>query len=212
MKRVMDFLAPALLFLVPLVWASDRLVHPGPWLGFFAYAAILLSQPHLDPGEMATATGRDRLSALGIYAAVFVPQLVSILQYAFRATWSPPPLGWQVLLGVGLAVSGLAFRIWAIRTLGRFFTAVVMVQEGQKVIQTGPYRLLRHPSYTGAFIVAVAVPIALGSWLGVVLSCLLVIPSYLHRIKAEEAALVADLGDEYRQYMRRTSRLIPYVF
>jgi protein-S-isoprenylcysteine O-methyltransferase Ste14 len=80
------------------------------------------------------------------------------------------------------------------------------------VVQSGPYRYIRHPSYTGALITLAGLGLALGNWLGLLalLGCMTI--AYGYRIKVEEAALVAALGEPYRLYMARTRRLVPFLF
>jgi protein-S-isoprenylcysteine O-methyltransferase Ste14 len=115
-------------------------------------------------------------------------------------------------LGIGLMLSGLAFRFYAMSLLGRFFTYDVAVHASQTVIETGPYRYIRHPSYTGALITLVGLGLALGNWAGLLalLTCMGI--AYGYRMSVEEAALAAALGEPYKHYMRRTRRLIPFVY
>jgi len=115
-------------------------------------------------------------------------------------------------VGITLMLAGLAFRFYAMWVLGRFFTYDVAVQPGQTVVEVGPYRYIRHPSYTGALITLVGLGLALGNWaaLFTILACMGI--AYAYRITVEEAALVAALGEPYKQYMRRTQRLVPFLF
>jgi protein-S-isoprenylcysteine O-methyltransferase len=116
------------------------------------------------------------------------------------------------LLGLVLMLAGVAFRWHAMSVLGRFFTVNVAIQEGHTLVQTGPYRYVRHPSYTGALITEVGVGLALGNWASLLVLLLCMGIAYSYRISIEEKALLAALGDAYRDYMRRTARLIPFLF
>jgi protein-S-isoprenylcysteine O-methyltransferase Ste14 len=124
-----------------------------------------------------------------------------------------PTLGpWAAWLGAALALAGAALRVWSVAVLGRYFTYVVRVSSDQKVVETGPYRLVRHPSYSGAMLMAAGIGLALRHvWplLIIVGSSLL---AYLIRIWVEERALAQGIGEPYRDYMRRTRRLIPYLW
>jgi protein-S-isoprenylcysteine O-methyltransferase Ste14 len=113
-------------------------------------------------------------------------------------------------LGLALGVAGVAFRWYAINTLGRFFTMRVTTSADQTVVDTGPNRLIRHPSYTGALMTVFGVLLCSTNWLSS-LCFLIAWPGFAYRIRTEERALISALGDPYREYMRRTKRLVPYV-
>jgi len=115
-------------------------------------------------------------------------------------------------VGIGLMFSGIALRLYSVSLLGRYFTFEVAVHTDQPVIEAGPYRYIRHPSYTGALITIIGFGLALGNWAGLIalVGCLAV--AYAYRIPIEESALVAVLGEPYKKYIGRTRRLIPYIF
>jgi protein-S-isoprenylcysteine O-methyltransferase Ste14 len=115
-------------------------------------------------------------------------------------------------IGITLMLAGMVFRFYAMSVLGRFFTYDVAVHAGQTVIEVGPYRYIRHPSYTGALITLVGLGLALGNWAGLLALLVCMGAAYAYRISIEEAALVAALGEPYKQYMRRTRRLVPFLF
>ncbi len=119
---------------------------------------------------------------------------------------------WAVGVGLGVLVSGVAFRVWAILTLGRFFTYRVTIQEGHHVVERGPYRIVRHPGYTGADLACLGLGIALSNWLSIALLVLLPLASNVIRIRVEERQLLDALGDEYRRYAERHARLVPLVW
>jgi len=114
--------------------------------------------------------------------------------------------------GITLMLAGLAFRFYAMWVLGRFFTYDVAVHAGQTIVEAGPYRYIRHPSYTGALITLVGLGLALGNWAAVLAILACMGAAYAYRISVEESALVAALGEPYKQYMRRTRRLVPFLF
>jgi protein-S-isoprenylcysteine O-methyltransferase Ste14 len=114
--------------------------------------------------------------------------------------------------GISLMLAGMAFRFYAMSVLGRFFTYDVAVHVGQTVVEAGPYRYIRHPSYSGGLITLAGFGLALGNWAGLLALLACTGAGYSYRIFVEEAAMVAALGEPYREYMRRTRRLIPFVF
>jgi protein-S-isoprenylcysteine O-methyltransferase Ste14 len=96
--------------------------------------------------------------------------------------------------------------------LGKYFTFDVAVHNNHTLIQEGPYRYIRHPSYSGALLSLVGFGLALGNWAGLALFLFCMGIAYSYRIPIEEAALAAGLGEPYRQYVSRTRRLIPFLF
>jgi len=113
-------------------------------------------------------------------------------------------------LGIVLALAGIALRWYAVLVLGRFFTTRIMTTPDQPVVQKGPYRLVRHPSYSGLLLTALGLLLCSTNWLS--LACFVIaVPGFAYRIRVEEGALTAALGDAYRVYMRHTKRLVPFV-
>ncbi|WP_306052207.1 methyltransferase family protein [Natronococcus wangiae] len=112
--------------------------------------------------------------------------------------------------GLGTILLGVAVRQYAVRTLGDGFSLEVTVDEDDEVIDSGPYRWIRHPSYTGALFSLVGVGIAVGNWLSIVVVTLAGLAGYGYRIRVEERALRDTLGDAYVEYASRTPyRLVP---
>ena len=118
------------------------------------------------------------------------------------------PWAW-LLIGVLVMCGGAVFRYWAIITLGRFFRFEVMVQDEHRVVTGGPYRFVRHPSYTGVLLIQLGLGIALGNFLSIAICMCVPVLGFLPRIQHEEAALEEGLGTEYRAYAAGTKRLIP---
>ncbi len=119
---------------------------------------------------------------------------------------------WPVIAGLVLMWAGLAFRAWAVFTLGRFFQLTVIVQEDHRVIERGPYRWLRHPSYLGLIVAFTGMGLAMGDWASAAILLLGTLTAFLIRIEVEERALLQELGSEYAAYTQRTARLLPGLF
>ena len=137
---------------------------------------------------------------------------------AFWATFRLPRFAmgpeWKVLFFLGIAVwlAGILFRFYSMRVLGRFFTYDVAISQGQHVVEIGPYRVVRHPSYLGGLIASLGLGMTMTNWAALLLPLCCSLIGYGYRIPIEERALVQGLGEEYRRYMKRTWRLVPYVF
>jgi protein-S-isoprenylcysteine O-methyltransferase Ste14 len=131
-----------------------------------------------------------------------------------RAVPAPTVTGASVFVfwfGIALVYTGLAFRLYAIAVLGRYFTPSVMVVADQPVVEDGPYKLIRHPAYTGLLIMFLGFGLSSTNWLSLLalMGCTLLGLSY--RIHVEERVPQEHLGPRYQEYMRRTKRLIPFV-
>jgi protein-S-isoprenylcysteine O-methyltransferase Ste14 len=119
---------------------------------------------------------------------------------------------WFYYVGILLMVTGILVRQWAIIVLGHFFTVTVGVQKGHKVVDNGPYRLVRHPSYLGLLLILAGTGFAVCSWGGVLVLMVMNGLAIGYRINVEEKVLVSELGDDYVRYMKNTKRLIPFVY
>jgi len=121
---------------------------------------------------------------------------------------------WGILFDAGIVVclSGILLRLYSIRTLGRSFTYDVAISPGQQVVERGPYRWLRHPSYLGSLLVELGFGMSLTNWVALFVPAIWLGTAYAYRIGIEEKALLDGLGAPYHEYMQRTWRLIPFVF
>lgn len=114
--------------------------------------------------------------------------------------------------GVVLFALGLLVRWWAIVTLGRFFTVDVQIARDHELVERGPFRFVRHPSYAGLLLAFVGFGLSLGNWAALLVLLMPIFVAFLRRMTVEEEALSEALGERYRAYMRRTKRLIPGVY
>ena len=114
--------------------------------------------------------------------------------------------------GVVLFVAGLILRWWAIITLGRFFTVDVTIEKDHELVERGPFRMVRHPSYTGVLLAFVGFGLSLRNWAALLVILLPIGAAFIHRMNVEEDALSRALGERYADYMKRTKRLVPFVY
>lgn len=124
----------------------------------------------------------------------------------------PGSAWWPLAVGLTLMWMGILFRAWAVFTLGAYFKLMVVVQSDHKVIDHGPYRWLRHPSYLGALIALVGFGVVGGSWASTLVMLIGALTAFVVRIRVEERVLLGALGEEYAAYARRTARLIPGLY
>jgi protein-S-isoprenylcysteine O-methyltransferase len=155
-----------------------------------------------------TRVRRDRGSTALIILTVWI-SLGIALAFGYGGVGQLPD--WVFYPGIILMLLGITIRQWAIAVLGRFFSLNVRVVEDHRVIDKGPYRLVRHPSYTGVLITFIGLSLAVQS-LGALLVLLVVFTiSFGYRMHVEEKTLLSELGDNYATYMKRTKRIVPYV-
>ena len=119
---------------------------------------------------------------------------------------------WVWPIGIAIVWAGIALRLWAVSTLGSQFSRVVGVEAGAHVEQRGPYRYVRHPSYSAVLLVFGGVGLAQANLLSVVGAVVCILVGYVARIRVEEDVLEAAFGDEYRNYASTRARLIPRVW
>ena len=176
--------------------------------GIVVLAALLSDEvvPRLVGARGLSSTGRDRGSFLLIYSASLAGLVAGLLLRYLNVGIVP---FWVQVLALVLIVAGAALREWAIAVLGRFFSRTVSIEQGHRLITSGPFRWIRHPAYTGMLITDASVILGLGTWVGALVMLLLLLPAALYRIRVEERALLDTFGDEYRAYMQRTALLFP---
>ncbi|MGO9475163.1 MAG: methyltransferase family protein [Rhodomicrobium sp.] len=174
---------------------------------FALAAASLFTAGNLSPGEREDRSNRWVLPAFGIIGllSAYLPAYTDRIGFW---TIGGDSIRW---LGVFLFAAGGVLRIWPVFILGRRFSGLVAIQPGHKLVTTGLYGLIRHPSYLGLLINALGWALAFRSGVGVALTALL-IPPLLARIRAEEALLRSQFGSEYEAYSCRTWRLVPWLF
>jgi protein-S-isoprenylcysteine O-methyltransferase Ste14 len=124
----------------------------------------------------------------------------------------PGGLVWPLVTGMVLIVAGIGLRAWSIATLGRFFQYWIKVQPGHRVVTGGPYRYVRHPSYTGIALVLAGIALACDDVWALLAVAVLGGAGLAVRIRAEERQLSQALGAEYEDFAASHKRLVPGVW
>lgn len=141
--------------------------------------------------------------------------IIVCIWLSIRTQWRWPQAvlpPWSVPIGVAVFIGGMVLRWYSIIHLGRFFTVDVAIAADHQLVDTGPYKFVRHPSYTGALLAFIGFAMVLRNWASVLVISLPICLAFLYRITVEERALVQALGERYRAYIKRTKRLIPLVY
>lgn len=198
---------------VILPTAGNVRVLSGPSLWILFAFGILASalQPGYNPFTIGARAG-DRGTGSQIIWSVYVVQLTAVLECVYLRY--PQSVGWDWVAMAALVamVLGLALRTWAVLTLGAFFTMHLSIHEEHSVVQTGPYRICRHPSYLGAFVMYVASAVFLHAWIAALAGLVILPLAFLRRIRWEEALLKDALGAPYELYCTRVKRFLPGIW
>ena len=187
------------------VW-PPALALPQLWMLATVSALANVFQPAYSLFERAR-TPYDRHTAAQIVWTVYLTQVAALIELVLRHRTSLPldVLTWIAFVAM---LAGLALRTWSVLLLGRFFTWNIEVQPGQGIVRSGPYRLIRHPSYTGALVTFVASCVLLRSWIAAVLAVVALTLAFWRRIRYEEELLRAAFP-EYAEYATHTGMLLP---
>jgi protein-S-isoprenylcysteine O-methyltransferase len=158
----------------------------------------------------AKVVSKDANSLRILWVVIGLSIWFSIRAHSIWPDAALPP--WCVTVSVALFGGGILLRWYSIIHLGRFFTVDVAIAADHQLIDTGPYRFVRHPSYTGALLAFAGFGLAMRNWASLLMVSLPIFLAFLYRINVEERALALALGDRYRVYLKRTKRLIPFVY
>ncbi len=189
--------------------------HPGANAVFWALFGVFAL------GEYATRfrSRRNRRGSpterwtLAVVSASALGGTVAAIELAKWGGGSIGAAAWPLFfLGIVLMVAGIVIRQWSILTLGRFFTIDVRVAPDQTVVDRGPYRWVRHPSYTGLILFFAGFGLALGNWGSLIVLAVVPTAGLVVRIRSEERALLTSLGDDYRRYAAGRRRLLPGIW
>ena len=160
----------------------------------------------------ASALPRDRGSRTVLWCVIGAGIAAGTAVRAVSAASIRMPETGLLGLSLLLLVGGLAIRWAAILTLGRFFSTSVAIQQDHRLVRTGLFRLVRHPSYSGLLVLYLGFGLSFGNWLSLAVIVIPFLAALLYRIQVEETSLVEALGQDYVDYRKSTKRLLPGIF
>lgn len=155
------------------------------------------------------ATVYDNMSIYGVMAANIISCSLVLLGAQHLQIKLPSAVA---TAGIILLYCGITLRVYSVWTLRKFFTVSVEIKSGHEIIRKGPYKYVRHPSYSGSILSLIGMQIGLRSPVGLAVSLVLAFFAYTYRIYVEEAAMTDSFGTEYENYKKITKRIIPFVF
>jgi protein-S-isoprenylcysteine O-methyltransferase Ste14 len=174
---------------------------------------IALNDRQLLESRLRFGPQAEKTSTQKVITAIGVPVYVAavvIMVLDHRFGWSPAVPPYVSIFGDALAVLCVLLYVFVVRE-NRYAAAAVDVVAGQTVITTGPYAIVRHPMYTAAILFFIGMPLALGSWWGLLFVPVFV-AGFAWRLLDEERFLRENLRG-YTEYTRQVRyRLLPYVW
>jgi protein-S-isoprenylcysteine O-methyltransferase Ste14 len=137
-----------------------------------------------------------------------------LLSFSIGATRVGRIYHWNTFFTIGaiLIIVGLIIRIISILTLKEHFTYTVTKIENHELIETGLYKIVRHPGYLGQLIIFLGIAVSLSNWISIIFMITSVSIGYVYRIKTEEKFMIEQMGNKYIDYQKRTKRLIPLIY
>ncbi len=195
--------------LVPLTQQSATTIF---WVSYCAWIAM---EVWIFSRDRRAASGqkRDRGSFFFIVLSISIG-----MTFAFMAPhlWPWAKMNLPALPRFWTAITmiwgGIFLRIWAVLTLGRHFRTSVRILDDHKLVTHGPYRFLRHPSYTGGLITVAGIGLALANWISLAAAFGGIFIGYSVRILVEEKALREHFGEAFEAHRKRTWAVIPFVW
>jgi protein-S-isoprenylcysteine O-methyltransferase len=212
LKRfILGIFASFIIVILPTVGNPAILTYPQLWIvvGVGFLGSIL--QP-VYKMTVDLKNNYDRGSEAQIIWSVYISQLAVICEATYYRY--PASIEWNLLTSIALCVIiiGLLIRTWSVQTLGKYFTMHLAVQQNQQVIKSGPYKYVRHPSYLGAFLMYVGIPIFLHAWFSLFFTVIILSIAWGRRICYEEKMLIDTFGEEYESYCHSVKRVIPGIW
>jgi protein-S-isoprenylcysteine O-methyltransferase Ste14 len=193
---------------LPFTWPWS-LLYWSVYAWVFLPEMLLLRRTPRGANAPAEDAGSLRVLTVAFGLAMFSAFLIAS---RVRDTRLPGPPSLWLLLGLVVMVAGSLLRRHCFRVLGAFFTGTVTIQKDHRVIDSGAYRFVRHPSYTAALLIVLGVALSLGNWLGVVVSFAFAFAGYAYRAQVEERALLQALGEPYARFMAARKRFFPLLY
>jgi protein-S-isoprenylcysteine O-methyltransferase Ste14 len=188
-----------------------RILLPTLILAFAAHRGYYVKN-HSRPGE-ATLKARQEGAVSKISALLGMLGFVSVVVYSINShwlAWAELPLPtWIRWAGIGAALLGFALLQWAQAALGNNWSDMPRMMKEQRLVTSGPYRAIRHPIYTAFILILGSTLLISANWLVGLCWAGMTILEVVSRIRFEEPLMIEYFGDQYREYMKKTGRLVP---
>ncbi len=178
-----------------------------PWLCFVLVWIVAA-------GNVKRAVKREPIRSMLVHrslTALAFTLLVLPVRWGPLGTHLVPQTAAAGIAGLVLTSASLAFAIWTRLILGRNWSAAATIKEDHRLIRRGPYRLVRHPIYTGILLAVVGTAIGIGELRGFI-AAPIALSAFWRKSRVEEQFMIAQFGEEYVEYRRETKALFPGLF
>ncbi|MEM8523635.1 MAG: isoprenylcysteine carboxylmethyltransferase family protein [Bacteroidota bacterium] len=212
-KLIVTTVFCALVYFLPLVGKPTSYTHPSFLTVVFFFFLLFLTQPTFKAADISEKSSTDKFSMLFITVALIIILSGSVIDWAYFNSESPTTneKAYQSV-GLFLLVTGSTIRIWAISHLGKYFANTVSFNSEHQLVKSGPYKIIRHPSYLGAYLAIIGSAFFLNSTVFASIAIVMMFFVYQYRIKVEEQGLIGIFQNEYLQYMKQSKRMIPFIY
>lgn len=207
-KLIQGLFVSSCIIILPVLGNISILYAPHLWILVLIGVFASIFQPQYNVVKDKSKT-RDKGTEIQIIWSIYITQLFAVLEAAYLRF--PDSVKWNMVTTISLIIMilGLVLRTWAIYTLGIYFTMYLSIRKEHRIIRTGPYKYLRHPSYLGAFFTYLGTPIFLHTWFALIAAAIVLPIAWLRRIHYEEKLLIEEFGEEYKSYCKSVKRVIP---
>ena len=211
-KLISSVFITGLMYYLPL-WNHSNLISSYKLLFPVICSLWLLNkQRELDWQAIKKNASTDQYSTIAIVLIGIVSQILPIVEWSIKSNAQHEGLTMIPFTGILMLFGGLFLRLDSIEVLGKFFTNEVQVGAGWKLIKTGTYKYIRHPTYLGAFMTLLGTSLLFEAYLSLLFSAFCLITVYIFRIYLEEKTLQSHFGDIYLEYKKSTWAFIPFLW
>ena len=184
-------------------------------LGTFLLSEILINAikrgERTKPNPHRGRINNSLIMAVGL-SSILLATTIGFLAKFMDIRWLFSPNYFISSLGLLLIITGEVIRVSAVLTLNKYFTVDVTILDDHKLVRSGMFKTIRHPSYCGLLIAVLGLGITMVNWLSTLILLIPHIVMIILRIQEEEKTLAEHFGEEYEQYQRNSKRLIPFVY
>lgn len=210
-KIIMSTLIVIVVNILPVIGKPHLVISAKMIFILCSALSIWFTQPMFSFKETNENKDTDKFSVIFILTASFISVISAEIEWAYFSDHTKD-ITMLTITGILMMVSGILLRIWSINTLGKHFTVTVRIAQEHKLVTSGPYSLVRHPSYLGAFLAITGSAFFLNAIFTIFLSLATMSTAYYLRIKSEENLLIKYFGSVYLDYAKNKKKLIPFIW